>query len=155
MKRLKNPKEAAAFRDKLLIEQGGMDPIINKTITDPCLDHQHFGDQQCRKVLQREINSFEGKVANAFSRYVKHLTDDPLPVVLRRLADYLEQDFNQNPIHHTALTIDTAKFKRLPANKQKEILLELGVEPLSNAAQRAAQARKLIKAGKLNMQDHF
>lgn len=144
-RRLKNAQEAATFRNVLLLQQNNLDPIIQKKITDPCLDHQHFGEQHCRAVLQREVNSFEGKVQNAFNRYMKHLTDDPLPDVLRRLADYLEQDYSQNPVHHTALTADVNKFKRLPAQEQKSTLEGLGIVPAINTVQRAKQYRNHLR----------
>lgn len=151
MERLKDPKDAAKYRDLLLTSQQGIDPIIEKKIVDPCLDHQHFGTQQCRGVLQREVNSFEGKVQNAANRYLRHLTDEPLPVILRRLADYLERDYTNAPIHHTALTVDVGKFKRLSAQAQKDLLIAHGVSPDTNALLRAKQARKLIKSGILRM----
>lgn len=151
MDRLKNNKDAAQYRTDLLKQQKGLDPITGNKIHDPVLDHAHFGEQRCRGVLQREVNSFEGKVANAFNRYMKHLTNKPLPEILRNLADYLEQDNDTKPIHHTALGIDVKKFSRKPADEQKQILLSFGVEPESNQKKRANQARKLIKTGKLKI----
>jgi len=151
--RLKDSKDAGTYRNELLKKQNNIDPITKEKIHDPVLDHQHFGEQRCRQVLQRECNSFEGKVQNSFNRYMKHLTDKPLPEVLRNLADYLEQDYSSNKIHHTALSVDVNKFKALPADKQREILINLGVQPETNVKKRANQARKLIKTGALNMLD--
>ncbi|EMR6007004.1 hypothetical protein WJW27_003754 [Escherichia coli] len=156
-KRLKDSKEAANYRNELLKKQKGIDPIIKEPITKPVLDHYHYGNQHCREVLQNEINAFEGKVSNAWNRYGKHLTDMPLHEVLRNLADYLEKNNNipleEQVIHHTALTVDVNKFKRLPATQQNAILEGLGVVPGSNTTARVKQARKLIKDGKLNMVD--
>jgi len=145
-KRLKNQKEANTYRNELLKVQQGIDPIIQKTITDPCLDHQHFGTQQCRGVLQREVNSFEGKVQNAFNRYIKHLTADSVSTVLRRLADYLEQDYSQCPVHHTALTVDVNRFKRLSAQEQKRVLEGFGIIPGINISIRVKQYREYLKS---------
>lgn len=151
--RLKNSADAAVYRARLLQEQNFIDPIIKEPIPagSDVLDHAHFGEQRCRGVLIREVNSWEGKVANSYQRYIKHLTDLPLPEILRNLADYLEQDTSSNKIHHTALTVDVGKFSRKPADVQKEILEGCGVAPESNSKKRAAQARKLIKEGKLKM----
>lgn len=149
--RLRNTDEAAQFRNHLLSKQNNIDPITGEEITDPVLDHAHFGEQRCRAVLQRECNSFEGKVQNAFNRYMKHLTDVPISEVLRNLADYLERDNSLMPIHHTAITVDTGKFTRLPAEKQRELLESFGIVPESNKVKRAKQARKLILEGKLDM----
>lgn len=149
--RLKNSKEASKYRADLLKKQKGLDPIIKEKVQDPVLDHNHKGEQECRAVLDRTVNSFEGKVQNAFDRYIKHLTDKDLPTILRNLADYYEKDFSENPIHHTALTVDVKKFKSLPAAQQISILESFGVMPESNSAKRANQARKLIKSGDLDM----
>lgn len=149
--RLRNSNEAATYRNHLLHKQNNIDPITHEHINDPVLDHAHFGEQRCRAVLQRECNSFEGKVQNAFNRYMKHLTDKPLSEVLRNLADYLERDNSTLPIHHTAITVDTGKFKRLPAEKQREILESFDIVPESNNIKRTKQARKLIIDGLLDM----
>lgn len=151
VQRLRNTDEAAKFRAHLLKQQNNIDPITGEIIKDPVLDHAHFGQQRCRAVLQRECNSFEGKVQNAFNRYMKHLTDVPLSEVLRNLADYLERDNSKLPIHHTAITVDTGKFKRLSAEKQRELLERFNIVPESNAAKRTKQARKLILDGILDM----
>ena len=153
-KRLKNPKDAAIFRKNLLQSQNYIDPIIKETITDPVLDHNHQFDQECRAVLERTVNSFEGKVQNAYIRYIKHLTDKDLPTILRNLADYYENDYSENPIHHTALTIDVNKFKRMPAQKQIEILESTGLIAESNTIKRAKQVRILIKNGTININDY-
>ncbi|AGC35207.1 putative recombination endonuclease VII [Escherichia phage vB_EcoM_G17] len=156
-KRLKDSKDAANYRNELLKKQNGIDPIIKEPITKPVLDHYHYGNQHCRQVLQNEVNAWEGKVQNSFNRYMKHLTDKPLYEVLRNLADYLERNNSipddEQVIHHTALTVDVNKFKRLPATQQNAILEGLGVVPGSNTTARVKQARKLIKDGKLNMVD--
>lgn len=149
--RLKNSSEAAKYRQELLKKQKGLDPITKEKVTDPVLDHNHKGEQECRAVLDRTVNSFEGKVQNAFDRYIKHLTDKNLPTILRNLADYYEQDYSETAIHHTALTIDVKKFKALPAAQQCSVLESFGVVPESNTSKRANQARKLIKSGQLDM----
>lgn len=158
MKRLKNSKEAGTHREALLEQQNGVDPITEALITDAVLDHYHDGNQHCRAALQRESNSFEGKVYNSYKRYIKHLTDKPLPEILRNLANYLEK-YNNIPeeeqvIHHTALRVDVNRFKRMSADKQRSILMEYGVIPEKNAGKRANQARKLIKTNKLDIKKY-
>lgn len=150
-RRLKNPKDAAKYRKELLEKQNGIDPITKEIVTDGVLDHQHFGEQKCRAVLDRTCNSFEGRVVNSYNRYMKHLTDKPIHEVLRNLADYLEADVSANAIHHTALSVDVNKFKSLKAADQKQLLEDCGVEPQENVKKRALQARKLIKESKLKV----
>lgn len=151
--RLKNSKEAGAYRSELLKEQGGIDPITGEKVIDAVLDHNHAGDQECRAVLERTSNSFEGKVQNAFNRYIKHLTDKDLSTVLRNLADYYERDNSDKPIHHTALTKDANKFKSFPAAQQCSLLEKHGLVPESNGVKRTKQARNLIRDGILIMKD--
>lgn len=150
-KRLKDSKDAAVYRKELLIKQNNIDPIIGEIIIDPVLDHNHSGEQEVRAVLDRTVNSFEGKVNNAYLRYIKHLTDKNISTVLRNLADYYEMDNSNNPIHHTALSVDVKKFKALPAKQQCEILESFNIIPESNVKKRCNQARKLIKSGDLKM----
>lgn len=156
-KRLKNPKEAATYRNELLKKQKGIDPILGINITKPVLDHYHENTQYCREVLQNEVNAWEGRVTNGIKRYLGHLTNLPPHVILRNLADYLERNSNipeeEQVIHHTALTVDVNKFKRLPAYQQISLLESLGIVPETNTKKRANQARKLIKDGLLNMTD--
>lgn len=154
-KRLKDAKDAAKYRNDLLKQQNGIDPITKEVITKPVLDHYHQGHQHCREVLQNECNAFEGKVVNSYHRMLGHITNKSLPEILRNLADYLERNGSipeeEMVIHHTALTVDVKKFKALPAKQQCDILESFGVVPESNVKKRSSQARKLIKEGNLEM----
>lgn len=156
-KRLKNPKEAAEYRNELLQKQNGIDPILGIKITKPVLDHYHQDNQYCREVLQNEVNGWEGRVVNSYKRCLGHLTDKPVYEVLRNLADYIERNSNipeeEQVIHHTALSVDVNKFKRLSSAQQCDILESFGVQPESNTKKRALQARKLIRDGLLNIND--
>lgn len=158
-KRLKNSNDAAKYRNEKLKEQNGIDPIIGIKITRPVLDHYHEGNQHCRQVLQNEVNGWEGRVANSFKRCLGHLTDMPLHEVLRNLADYLEKNNNipeeEQVIHHTALTVDVGRFKRLPAGEQNSILRGLGLSEGSNVKERVKIARKAIKDGILDINKHI
>ena len=109
MNRLK-PKDLAAYREAKLKEQNGMDPIILKPITVPCLDHDHQRGF-CRMVLQREVNAFEGKVTNAYKRYIRHLGVS-LSTVLAGLMWYDQKDFSQNPLHPKHRTQDEKRERR-------------------------------------------
>lgn len=143
------------YRDSLLKEQKNIDPITKTEITDPVLDHEHFDEQRCRGVLQREVNAFEGKVYNAYIRYIKHITDESLPDVLRSLANYLERDTGALKIHHTALTVDIKRFKNLPATEQIEILSSFGIQAGKNNVERAKQIKKFIKDGSFKMHEYL
>jgi len=150
--RLKNPADAAKYREQLLQKQHKIDPITQTEIKDAVLDHQHFGEQRCRAVLERTVNSFEGKVFNAYQQYVKHHTDLSISDILRNLADYLEKDYSNNAIHHTAIDTDVRAFKQLTSSTQKEILESININPETNALKRAKQIRKAIRENKLDSQ---
>ena len=148
--RIKNSEEAAVYRDALAIKQNNIDPITKSTLIDKVLDHQHFGDQKCRGVLNRNTNTFEGRVYNTWIRYIKNYTDLSLSEVLRNLADYLEEDYSSNKIHHTAIVVDTNKFKSLPSLDQRYLLENLKILEIGkNQVERTKQARDLIREGKL------
>lgn len=151
--RLKNAEKAAEFREKLLADQGGKDPILGIDITNPVLDHQHFPPYNCRQVLQSEVNAFEGKIYNAYRRYLKHLSNQPLPEVLRALATYLEGDYSEKPKHHTAIQDELRPFKRANAETQIRILNELSIEPAKNTSKRVRQMRAAILAGQITFEE--
>lgn len=140
--RLKNAEDIKEYRNELLKEQS-IDPVLGIEITDPVLDHQHFPPFRCRGVLQREVNSFEGKVFNAYRRYIKHLSSTSLPDILRALAFYLDAH-KLGPKHSTAINAELRVFKRAPSEIQIKILKSLKVQPEPNARKRIKQMRKLL-----------
>ncbi len=90
------------FREKLLKKQRGIDPITGLMITDPVLDHDHAsGAVRC--VLQREVNSGEGKVWNSYKRFIRPLGVS-YDVFLKGLIKYSNTDYSNNPIHPTHKT---------------------------------------------------
>jgi hypothetical protein len=148
--RLNNAKDIAELRKKLLKEQKGIDPITKEKITAGVLDHSHLLGN-CRQTLQREVNSFEGKVYNAYARYIRHLTKKSLPEILRNLADYLEKDYSHMPIHSTELSKDVKKYLRLSAKEQKDILIKYYESTeIDNAKKRAKAFRELLKTEKID-----
>lgn len=148
MRRLKNVKDAKKFREELLLQQNNIDPILNILITRPVLDHQHFPSYNCRGVLQNEVNAFEGKVFNAYRRYLKHLTNTPLVDILKSLILYLEKDNTTMPVHYTAIKDELKPFKKLNAQKQINTLKGLNIAPAGSAKKRLKQMRKVILEGK-------
>ena len=118
MNRLKAGKELKEYREHEVQKYQGIDPILDIKISAPCLDHDH-NSGHIRMVLQREVNAFEGKVYNAYRRYIAHLGSGlSLPEVLRRLAAYHERDYSLNPLHPTHKTDDE---KRLLRNKRARL----------------------------------
>ena len=106
----------AAFRNKLILEQQGLDPILGEPLRKPCLDHDHF-EGKCRGVLSQCVNTFEGYVLKAWMKYVSENTQTSLSTALRNLADYLEQDFSGYPLHG-GFKNDMLKFLRRCTNEK-------------------------------------
>lgn len=85
------------LRAAMLKQQGGLDPITSLRIKDPVLDHDH-DTGHIRATLQRETNAFEGKVVNAFRRYMRH-QGCSIEDVLINLIEYWQIDYSRNPLH--------------------------------------------------------
>ena len=96
MKKLKQ-SEIKPFRVKMLKAQGGQDPITGLQITDAVLDHDHASGA-IRCVLQREVNAFEGKVWNAYKRFIRPLGASYEDVMIA-LIEYWSKDYSENPTH--------------------------------------------------------
>jgi len=108
MNKLKQ-SEIKSFRKELLARQGGRDPITGLQIKDAVLDHDHVsGHVRC--VLQREVNSFEGKVWNAYKRFIRPLGASYEDVLIA-IIEYWSKDYSSNPIHPKHRT-DTDKVVR-------------------------------------------
>ena len=135
------------IRKELLKKQGGIDPITGLTITSPVVDHCHFSGH-IRAVLQREVNSFEGKVVNAYNRYIKHL-GVPFDVVLNGIIDYHNMDYTGNPIHHSEITKMVNKIAyHLKSGEQKELVLKYYPDvDVKNVKQRKKYIREILKSG--------
>jgi len=96
VKKLKQ-SDIKKLREELLDQQGGQDPITGLPITDPVLDHDHdSGAVRC--VLQREVNSFEGRVWNSYKRFIRPLGASYEDVLIS-LVEYKSKDYSNNPIH--------------------------------------------------------
>lgn len=104
-------KDFPEIKKELLKKQNYTCPVSGKRLEnnkEAVIDHQHklFKDQPLgekgagliRGVLDFRVNSWEGKVFNAFRRYGLHKFDRSLPQMLRKLADYLE-DHITNMVH--------------------------------------------------------
>ncbi len=109
--KLKGKDAIKIERERLLKLQKGIDPITGLKITDPVLDHNHL-EGFVRSVLQREVNAFEGKVLNAYNRYIKHLGIS-IEDVLINLQGYWQQDYSGNAVHPKYFTPEEKERKRL------------------------------------------
>lgn len=122
-------KDFPEIKKKLLEIQGNkcaVSKIDLKLNKEAVIDHQHklFKDQPLgengagliRGVLDFRVNSWEGKVFNAFRRYGLHKFNLSLPQMLRALADYLERP-KTNLVHPS----EVPKAKKLGKKVFKQI----------------------------------
>lgn len=107
---LKDSKEIAALREEMSEEQSGLDPVLGEPLRKPVLDHDH-ADGHCRGVLSQCVNTWEGYITKYWMKYVAEYTDCSLSEALRRMADYLENDYSDLPFHKNYRD-DMTKFLR-------------------------------------------
>jgi hypothetical protein len=144
------PTDVAHWRDRLVKEQQGIDPITGEAFFGRvCLDHDHNQDsQRVRGVLSQATNTAEGKIKAIYHRYLKYMTDQPLHVILRNLSDYYQKDNSHLPLHPSWIkTVQTA-FSALPEPKKTLVLKELGKENGANSNQRKEIMLDCIKSKK-------
>lgn len=112
MKRL-TYKQIPEYREAQLDRQEGVDPITMRPVDNPCLDHDHVTGH-VRQVLDRDTNAFEGKVFNAWRRYLRY-KGVPLARAIIGLLDYYGLNYSDNPLHPSWRTEDD---KRILRNKR-------------------------------------
>lgn len=127
MKILKSA-DIKALREKMLTEQNNIDLLTKDDIVKPCLDHDHR-EGHVRAVLDYNSNQFLGKVESAWRRFGYKYSIDMLPYVLMNMAEYLEKDYEKNPIHPKHVTVLLNRFKRMNKESQDEILKSLKIKP--------------------------
>lgn len=100
------------YRNVELTNQNSICPLCGHHIKeeDAVLDHDHESGH-CRRVLHRSCNTVEGKIKNAYKRYVSGKGDVSFTEFLDNLSNYLKDDYSNNPIHPTELTPLEAELK--------------------------------------------
>lgn len=105
----------------------------------PVLDHSHdipsgkIPAEQCgrvRGVISQAANTFLGRVEKYWIKYCDKHTEITLAEALRALADFLEEDHSENPLHHTEIEKHR---KRLEAQTIRELRLLLDAAKIPHA----------------------
>lgn len=145
-------KDVKSYRKLLLVKQGYIDPILGCPLLekDAVLDHDHQS-QHARAALSRQINAFEGKVANAYIRMLRWNTNKSLPDILRSLADYLERDYTNNAFHPKFIDKAITEFTKLPAAAKDSVLGVLGLVACGkNDKARRQSMLQYMKSGQID-----
>jgi uncharacterized radical SAM superfamily Fe-S cluster-containing enzyme len=131
-------------REGLIKKQQGIDPILKEPFSEiPVCDHDHT-TQHVRAALNRNTNAFEGLVFNAYKRCLKWMTKKPLPDILRNLADYLEQDYSDQPYHNAWIKKVKTYFNALKEPQKDAVLVRLGVSTGTNGKERKDAFNKAV-----------
>ncbi|MGL4521357.1 MAG: endonuclease domain-containing protein [Bacilli bacterium] len=143
---------ARELKQRLYEDQGGKCPITGNALSlhvgDAHLDHDHALEGpnagKVRGLLSRGANTFEGYVKKYFQRTGLQSEGVELSLVLRNLADYLEQDYSGNDFHPKYVPDMISKFKRLNLTDMRSLMTEKGYAFNDNDT----RARLVVKYGK-------
>lgn len=139
------------LREKLINECNEICPILQKKIPREkfVLDHQHKTSKEemgsnggaglCRGVMEFRCNALEGKITNNFKRLGLN-KEIELPLLLRNLADYLEQP--NLPFIHPKEKPKQAKLMKSSYNK---LVKELQNANYSKPIPEYPKSKKLTK----------
>jgi hypothetical protein len=117
-------KDILTLRKEWYNQQKGIDPVLKKHVDfeETVLDHNHK-TKFCRGVLQRYVNSFEGRVNGIYKRSGL-MNEIPLPELLRNLAEYLETNHEGEQIIHPK-EVKRKVLAKNSYNKLKKVELKL------------------------------
>jgi hypothetical protein len=122
-------------------------PILNVQNTKLVVDHDHKTGR-IRGIISSEGNVLIGKIENFFGSRCSGC-DLGLPSVLRRIAEYLEQQ--QGPYHPVGIRQLVRRFWRMPKDKQVSILEQFyssdQIRSCKNSISRAQLYRKTLIGG--------
>lgn len=102
-----------AYREEARKEEDDICPLLEVDFdtdyaTRACLDHSHtiprngYNNSQCgrvRGVLSSTANMLLGRLEKLWYKYANRHTHITFSNFLRNVADYLERDSSQNPVH--------------------------------------------------------
>lgn len=153
-------KEFKALRKKQWLNQNKRCPILNQVIhySEAVFDHKHKtkkepigvdGKGLLRGVIHNQANIMEGKITNTYKRYGLNKFI-PLPELLRRIADYLEDPpMKQKYIHPKELP-KKERLKKSDFNKICKYYFE--IYPKSKILPKYLKNQKMTKRFQLLLQ---
>lgn len=144
MKMLKR-KDIKAYKTQEIKVKGNLCPVLKVSleVSNTVLDHDHTTGY-CRQVIDRNLNQLLGKIESNYKRFigVKMQLNNPLPHLLRNLADYIEKDYSRNPLHPSWIDLEIRRFGRENKAVQETALKANGITPGKTSKERTKQFRK-------------
>jgi hypothetical protein len=100
------PQQYKKTREDLIDSQDGLCAVLRAPLINPVLDHSHkdcLQEGYVRGVLESIVNLVEGHINKLWKKHLEKNTELSLPEFLRNLADYLDKDVSDNPLHYGVL----------------------------------------------------
>lgn len=140
---LYTPSDVQRVRALLLKKQNGLDAVTGLPLepSDAVCDHDHK-TQYVRGILHRQVNVIIGKIENAWLMYLSWWYPDSLPVLLRKVADYLESKHFTGYVHPSWIKHCQVQFNKLKPSQKNIVLEELGLQALPNDSLRKVAFKK-------------
>ena len=109
------------------------------------LDHCHRTGR-VRGVISRDANALMGKIENYCSRFMASSGGVGLPQLLGNIADWIEADYSDRPMHPNGIAKEIARFRSMSAGEQRHFLWVIEMEPAKNSRERTKQFAKWIRS---------
>ncbi len=148
MSKVLKRKDIKAYRLQQMVKGDNECPITKVTldVSNAVLDHDH-NTGYCRKVIDRNVNQLLGKIESNYKRFIGWRREAEMPDILRKLADYIEQDYSGNPLHPGFIDLEIRSFSRENKAVQETALKAQGITPGKTSKERTKQFRKWRYSG--------
>lgn len=110
---------------------------------DAVVDHDHKTGH-VRGVVHRQANALMGKIENYYLRFMAKMDVGDLRVVLNRIVEWIEDDYEHMPLHPNGAKKLVNQFRARKAADQITFLETVGLEPAKTSKLRTEQFRKWL-----------
>ena len=110
---------------------------------DAVVDHDHKTGH-VRGVVHRQANALMGKIENYYLCFMAKLDVGDLRVVLTRIVEWMEANYEHMPLHPDGAKKLVSQFRARKAADQKAFLETVGMDPAKTPTERTEQFRKWL-----------
>lgn len=144
---VRNTTDVSNLREGVLENNSWTCEMTGEPIIRPTLDHDHAPwNPIVRGVISQHNNTMEGFVKKYWYRFVYSKTDLTLPQYLRKMADYLEIEWDRG-YHHRAVSDYQTKLCRLTIPEVVEHLkIEYNLKPKGKTPDKAGLIDLAVEA---------